>query len=73
MERFWGSLESVRKEGFSEKLIADIVGFYNTTWTHGALKMTPHAARSPGINWRDPNAVIDATISNNLLWTPQSQ
>jgi transposase InsO family protein len=31
MERFWGTLESARRGGFSEELIADIVRFYNTT------------------------------------------
>jgi transposase InsO family protein len=73
MERFWGTLESARRGGFSEELIADIVRFYNTTWTHGALKRTPRAARTAGINWRAPNAVIDATISNNLIWGARPQ
>jgi transposase InsO family protein len=50
MEHFWGSLESAREGGFSERLIADIVGFYNTMSTHRALKMTPHAARAAGIH-----------------------
>jgi hypothetical protein len=73
MERFWRSLESAQKRGVPEKLIADMVGFYNTTWTQGALKMTPQAACAAGIDWRAPNAVIDPTISNNVTWAPQSQ
>jgi hypothetical protein len=64
MERFWGIFERARKGGFSEKLIADIVG---------ALKMTPHAARAAGINWRASNTVISATISDNFIWAPQLQ
>jgi hypothetical protein len=55
----------------SQKLIADIILFYNTTWTHAALKMKPQAARAAGINWRARGSVIAAAISNNLIWAPQ--
>jgi transposase InsO family protein len=61
-ERFWGSLESFRKGGFSERLIADIVGFYNTATRH-----------SCGHELECPNAVVNVTISNDLIWAPQSQ
>jgi transposase InsO family protein len=69
MERFWRTLENAREGRFSEQLIADIVHEYNNKWIHRSLRRTPAAARHFGINWRDPNAVIDATIERNLDWT----
>jgi transposase InsO family protein len=69
MERFWPALENARNGRFSEQLIGDIVREYNNRWKHRSLRRTPAAARYFGINWQDPNAVIDATMEGNLDWT----
>jgi transposase InsO family protein len=71
MERFWRTLQNARNGQISEQLIGDIVRECNNWWIHRSLRRTPTAARYFGINWRDPNAVIDAPIEGNLDWTAQ--
>jgi transposase InsO family protein len=69
MEHFRRSLERARADKGTGPKIARIMQLYNYNCVHRALRMTPSAARAAGINWRSPNAVIEAQIERDLDWT----
>jgi hypothetical protein len=73
MERFWRTLDNARNDPCSDDPIAYIISQCNHILEHKALDMTPEAARSVGVNWRAPEAIIDESIVRNLDWSPQSQ
>jgi hypothetical protein len=72
MERFSRTLDHARNGSCSEDTIAYFISQYNHIWEHKALDMTPEAARSVGVNWRAPEAIIDESIFRNPAWSPQS-